>query len=246
MKKDCNLCLFLFFSGGSREIEKNIDIEKFRSECGASSVMIARAAQWNCSIFRAEGLKELDDVIKDYLKYAVDYDNAPSNTKYCVQNILKELQETPMGKRFLECQTLEQICSIWGMGDYCRQKQIEYQDMGLIGRREVTPDMFGGPEMKKLKIEEDGNVIKMHLAFIRASYFKDTDLPKTKLIVWCGKNKKRKPVYSSINEDKLFRAVVNLEGKRYTSTYWYFYLLLLLLLLLFITIVIQFVLHIRF
>lgn len=71
--------------------------------------MVARAAEANYSIFNKQGLKELDEVIKDYLKLTVDYDNSPSNTKYCVQNMLKELQETPRGKRFLECQTLEQI-----------------------------------------------------------------------------------------------------------------------------------------
>lgn len=98
-----------FSSGGSRDIEKYQDILKFREDCGCSSVMIARAAEGNCSIFRKEGLLDLDDVIKDYLKYAVDYDNSPSNTKYCIQNMLKELQETPRGKKFLECQTLEQI-----------------------------------------------------------------------------------------------------------------------------------------
>lgn len=71
--------------------------------------MVARAAAGNCSIFRPQGLKPLDNLIVDYLKYAIDYDNSPSNTKYCVQNMLKELQETPRGKQFLECQTLEQI-----------------------------------------------------------------------------------------------------------------------------------------
>lgn len=71
--------------------------------------MLARVAQANCSIFSPNGMKDLDVIIEEYLKYAVDYDNAPSNTKYCVQNMLKELQETPRGKKFLECQTLEQI-----------------------------------------------------------------------------------------------------------------------------------------
>lgn len=71
--------------------------------------MIARTAQENCSIFSPEGLKPLDEIITEYLTYAVDFDNSPSNTKYCVQNILKELQETPRGKQFLECQTLQQI-----------------------------------------------------------------------------------------------------------------------------------------
>lgn len=99
----------LIFSGGSREIDKYSDIFKFKEECGSSSVMIARTAETNCSIFRKKGMRGLEDVIKDYLKYAVDYDNSPSNTKYCVQNMLRDLQETPRGKKFLECQTLEQI-----------------------------------------------------------------------------------------------------------------------------------------
>jgi len=71
--------------------------------------MLARAAEWNCSVFRKEGLLPMEDVIKAYLKYAVDYDNSPSNTKYCVQNILRELQDSPLGRKFLDAQTLEQI-----------------------------------------------------------------------------------------------------------------------------------------
>lgn len=96
-------------SGGSKDIEKYSDIAKFKKETGCNSVMLARCAEWNCSIFSKNGLLPIDDVIKSYLKYAVDYDNSPSNTKYCVQNIIRELQETPLGKKFLSSQTLEQI-----------------------------------------------------------------------------------------------------------------------------------------
>ncbi|KAL4706004.1 hypothetical protein ACJJTC_014226 [Scirpophaga incertulas] len=96
-------------NGGSKEIENHNDINKFKQLTGCSSVMIARAAEWNCSIFRKEGLLPIDDVIKDYLRLAVEYDNSQSNTKYCVQNILRDLQETPRGKQFLESQTLDQI-----------------------------------------------------------------------------------------------------------------------------------------
>ena len=59
----------LYFSGGSGEINSFHDIEKFREETGASSVMIARQAEWNCSIFRKEGKLPLDDVIVKYIKY---------------------------------------------------------------------------------------------------------------------------------------------------------------------------------
>lgn len=42
-------------NGGSRHIKQYEDICKFRNACDASSVMVARAAQLNPSIFRKEG-----------------------------------------------------------------------------------------------------------------------------------------------------------------------------------------------
>lgn len=44
-------------NGGSRDIENYNDILEFRRGCGTTSVMIARAAEWNVSIFRKEGEK---------------------------------------------------------------------------------------------------------------------------------------------------------------------------------------------
>jgi len=71
--------------------------------------MLARAAQWNVSIFRKEGMLSLDEVITEYLKLAVLYDSPASNAKYCVQSMLRELQETPRGKTFLAAQSLYDI-----------------------------------------------------------------------------------------------------------------------------------------
>ena len=72
----------------------------------------------------------MDNVICELLKLCIDYDNSPTNSKYCVQMMLRELQETPRGKRFLECQTLEDVCDIWDLGTYCRKKQLEFQKKG--------------------------------------------------------------------------------------------------------------------
>ncbi len=96
-------------SGGSNDIETYEDILEFREETGCCGVMVARAAQYNPSVFRKSGILPLDDVIKAYLRYAIDYDNCFPNTKYCVQSMLRDLQDTPRGKRFLETQNLQQI-----------------------------------------------------------------------------------------------------------------------------------------
>lgn len=105
------------------------------------------------------------------------------------------------------------------MADYCKNKQLEYQSKGLLGRREVTPDMFS-PSPKRSRIELEADVIEMQCAFIRASYTDDSQLPKTKLLAWCSKNKIKAPTYATHNEDKLFRSVVTLNGKKYSSTFW--------------------------
>uniref|UniRef100_A0A1B6CGX9 DUS-like FMN-binding domain-containing protein n=1 Tax=Clastoptera arizonana TaxID=38151 RepID=A0A1B6CGX9_9HEMI len=200
-------------NGGSKEIECFEDIDKFRRATGCSSVMIARSAEWNCSIFRKQGKLPLDEVIISYLHYAIDYDNSPSNTKYCVQNMLRELQDTPRGRLFLETQTLEQICDIWKIGDYCRQKQNEYRTKGLKGRVDVIP-----MEAKRLKIDTDVN--HLHCAFLRSLYPKDTDLPKTKLLIWTRIQGWKQPSYKTIQLDKLFQSMVIVNGIKYGSTYW--------------------------
>lgn len=51
-----NVTLPTLANGGSKEIEKHSDIYKFKAQCSTSSVMIARAAQWNVSIFRPQGI----------------------------------------------------------------------------------------------------------------------------------------------------------------------------------------------
>lgn len=63
--------IFIFLcSGGSQEIIREfVDIEAFKSLTAASSVMLARAAMWNPSIFRREGVLSIDDVIHDYIEH---------------------------------------------------------------------------------------------------------------------------------------------------------------------------------
>lgn len=50
-----NVKIPVIANGGSDEINCYDDIEKFKRECGAISVMIARGALKNMSIFRKEG-----------------------------------------------------------------------------------------------------------------------------------------------------------------------------------------------
>ncbi|XP_078067039.1 tRNA-dihydrouridine(20) synthase [NAD(P)+]-like isoform X2 [Mustelus asterias] len=97
-------------NGGSQEIIKEYaGIEEFRQLTNASSVMVARAAMWNPSIFRREGLLPAEKVLKEYLSYAIKYDSHYSNTKYCLCQMLREKLESAQGKKLHAAQSNEEI-----------------------------------------------------------------------------------------------------------------------------------------
>ncbi|KAH8356501.1 hypothetical protein KR084_003055 [Drosophila pseudotakahashii] len=210
-------------NGGSKGMHCYADLRQFQVDCGAASVMVARAAQINVSIFRPEGLLPMDELIEKYLRLCVDYDNAPHNAKYCVQSILRELQETPRGKRFLQCQTLQQICEIWHLGDYCRRKQRELKTLGNSGRAEVEPPEAQAKRQKLEELssaDEYAGVICRNMPFLRSTYPSDNHLPKTQLYVHAGRAGKSPPAYETQQCDKLFRSICSYDGQRFSSSFW--------------------------
>lgn len=63
----CVLCMMC--SGGSGVISCYDDIGRFRHSTSCSSVMLARAAQWNPSVFSREGLQPIACIIQQYIRY---------------------------------------------------------------------------------------------------------------------------------------------------------------------------------
>jgi len=212
-------------NGGSKDIETYDDIVKFKDATNASSVMIARAAQWNCSVFRKEGKLPLDEVITNYLKYAVDYDNTFTNTKYCLQMMLRELQETPRGRRVLESRYTDEICREWpGMEDYFKRKEEELSQLSAKLKMNLPRLGQVEPLTKRLKTEEtffdrvrdDPSVIKVDARLGKATDCKD--LPKSVLVGRIQKYNLEKPVYQTEQVDKLFYTTIDIGGKKYANS----------------------------
>jgi len=75
------------------DIFRYSDIEPLKKRSHANSVMIARGAMWNPSVFRPEekgGFIPLIDAATQYLETARKYRNTWGNTKYCLMEMLKE------------------------------------------------------------------------------------------------------------------------------------------------------------
>lgn len=203
-------------NGGSGEIACYEDIERFRQTTGAASVMLARQAESNCSIFRKEGKKPIDDVIEEYLAYAIEYDNRATNTKYCVQQMLGSLQESDRGKALLASQQMEEICVLWNMQDKHASRQLKLQARAMA-LRELSNNSDAEPVLKKCKIGDD-EVWQMEAKFVR-NMFEMANLPKTVLINWTRKNNYPHPFYKTESMEKSFRSVVLVDRKKYSSTY---------------------------
>uniref|UniRef100_A0A671U3C6 Dihydrouridine synthase 2 n=1 Tax=Sparus aurata TaxID=8175 RepID=A0A671U3C6_SPAAU len=138
-------------NGGSLDLVKtNADIEEFRKATGASSVMLARAAMWNASVFSNQGPLPVERVMEEYLKYAIQYDNNAFNTKYCLCQMLRDKVESPLGKQLQAAQTSAEI---W------YSTRLLYDSLQCVERRReypprVTPKMFLLEWSRKEKLEQ--------------------------------------------------------------------------------------------
>lgn len=115
----------LIANGESNNIKTYDDMMKFRIESKASSVMIARAAMLNPGIFRnmkiSDNVSESADirqVVEEYLKFCVIYDNHPSNVKYSLQRFMSFKSDFGKPIRFHEAKNLKEICDAFKMSDW--------------------------------------------------------------------------------------------------------------------------------
>jgi len=97
------------------------DISKANEKTSIPSVMIARGAIMNPSIFRPLQAP-VDDMIVKYLKKAIDLSNHVVNTKYVLMQIMAYQESRHLNNQLVQRATdYETICSGWGMETFYSQ-----------------------------------------------------------------------------------------------------------------------------
>ncbi|KAM4614076.1 tRNA-dihydrouridine(20) synthase [NAD(P)+]-like [Discoglossus pictus] len=204
-------------NGGSQELIREYrDIEAFRSVTAASSVMLARAAMWNPSIFRQQGALPLEEVMCDYIRHAVQYNNHYTNTKYCLCQMLRDQMESALGKRLHAAQSTQDICEVFGLSEFYENCRASWE-----ARRVRSESMILEDTPQEDNDEDDLSIVRMAIRFDRREYPPQIT-PKMFLLEWSRREKLPQPVYHTVQRplDRFFQSVVTVNDKRYRSTLW--------------------------
>ncbi|KAF1745254.1 hypothetical protein MXB_1009 [Myxobolus squamalis] len=94
-------------NGGSNDIACYQDILNFKKTCGSESVMVARAALRNPSIFKTDGALPIRKVLEDFIKLCTRYDIEYSQFKYMLNVMI------PRSKSDSHLFTAETYNEIW-------------------------------------------------------------------------------------------------------------------------------------
>ncbi|XP_057784345.1 uncharacterized protein LOC131001781 isoform X1 [Salvia miltiorrhiza] len=91
------------------------DFERIKVATGASSVMVARGALWNASIFSSKGKLPWEDVKREYLRKSILWDNDVKSTKYTLKEMIVHYSclELPEGKAINKSETLADLARLY-------------------------------------------------------------------------------------------------------------------------------------
>ncbi|KAK6151092.1 hypothetical protein DH2020_016024 [Rehmannia glutinosa] len=96
------------------------DFERIKVATGASSVMVARGALWNASIFSPKGKLPYEDVKREYVRKSILWDNDMKSTKHTLKEMIMHYSclELPEGKAVIKSETLADLARYYGEDKY--------------------------------------------------------------------------------------------------------------------------------
>ncbi|KAJ1964200.1 tRNA-dihydrouridine synthase 2 [Dipsacomyces acuminosporus] len=125
------------------DVFKHEDVQRARDETGATSVMTARGAIENASIFRPDGMLPPLDVALAYIKTAVCTSNMFSNTKYSLMQMYPDTKS----RQYIDVRSAKRyrdMCEAFGIADFYNTEGVK-----LISQR--ADPLSAGSKKKKQK-----------------------------------------------------------------------------------------------
>ncbi|TPX59705.1 hypothetical protein PhCBS80983_g02320 [Powellomyces hirtus] len=122
------------------------DVRKLKEMAEINSFMLARAPQYNVSVFRKEGLLPIRTVMEEYTRTAVTYDMPFHNAKYC----LLLMWPSSLGKEYREAlaktKSWEAMCEKLDLLDFYRATVAARQArVANLAEGTLNPTTNGSP-----------------------------------------------------------------------------------------------------
>ena len=215
---------------GTREsVGEFLDLTLVKEQTGCDSLMVARNAMWNCSIFKIiqkasngshqQSINYLEDkltVTKKLLKYCVSYDFPVQYFKYAVQN---SLGDHPIVDKIRNTTLMSEICSHFDLEDFYRSEVLRLASQN-------DPPSYKKPKMENSLSENDQNCVMFTYPFEYSKYRKVLPVPPKTIL----KEFFKKPMFKNIEieprfdtqpfQDSRWRCVCHLNDKRaFSSTF---------------------------
>ncbi|XP_024381936.1 uncharacterized protein [Physcomitrium patens] len=114
------------------------DFQRIKDATGAASVMVARGAMWNVSVFRPEGKHFWEDVKREYVRKCIEWDNDVRWTKHTLKEMIQyhSCLEFAEGKAMYRCKTLADVADMYDMRDYYNELQASRSRNGFASHTE--------------------------------------------------------------------------------------------------------------
>lgn len=96
------------------------DFARIKAATGATSVMVARGAMWNASVFSPEGKLPWEDVKRAYVRKSILWDNDIKSTKQTLKELIMHYSclELSEGKAVTKSETTADLAKVYGEEDY--------------------------------------------------------------------------------------------------------------------------------
>lgn len=112
------------------------DFGRIKDATGATSVMVARGALWNASIFCAKGKSSWVDIKREYVQKSILWDNDIKSTKHTLKEMIMHYSclELAEGKAVNKSDTNADLAKLYGEEEYYHlvNRSRPYQDPSSI------------------------------------------------------------------------------------------------------------------
>lgn len=184
-------------NGGSNAIKNYSDAVDFKRSTEASSVMIARAAMKNPSVFKSDNSAIPNKVlITEFLKLAVRYDNCVANTKYTISALMANGHHgSDFIYKFHAAPDLKTMSELFNIGNWYDENKVSKN------KREYYGDELEDKELTDLIVRKRKKLLSEGMDFIydnipyKAKMY-GTLAPKSQLMNHANKQPLSKPEFN--------------------------------------------------